>query len=293
MPPAALDRPYLEGMVDRYLNALVAHDPSRLPLAKNVKFTENTIPLPVGEALWQTASDLPAYRLIACDPQNGQVGFFAFMKENGFPVILAARLKVAREEITELETIVVREGQRPIPEENMQRVKPLYLEALKPEEKVSREEMLRVSDLYFDALEQDNADIVPFYPECNRVENGMQTTNNPDLFLTPEGETPMPTDCIGQINARTFIYIASIRPRHWTVVDEERGLTFGTFVFHHKGTLRSFTLPDGTERRIIPIAQRPFTVVVMELFKIQNGRIREIEANMVSLPYGAGSGWDD
>ena len=31
----------------------------------------------------------------------------------------------------------------------------------------------------------------------------------------------------------------------------------------------------------------------MELFKIQNGRIREIEANMVSLPYGAGSGWDD
>ena len=289
--PVTVDRAYLEGMVDSYLAALVAHDPSRLPLAKNVKFTENTIALPVGEALWQTASDLPTYKLVACDPQAGQAGFFALMKENDFPIILAARLKVAGGEIAELETIVVREGQRPIPDDNMKRVKPLYLEALKTEEKVSREEMIRVSDLYFDALEQDNSDIVPLYPECNRVENGTRTTNNHNLFLTPDPD--MPTDCAGQINAKTFIYIASIRPRHWTVVDEERGLTFGTFVFHHKGTIRKFTLPDGREKDVIPIAQRPFTVVVMELFKLQNGRIREIEANMVSVPYGAGSGWDD
>jgi len=41
------------------------------------------------------------------------------------------------------------------------------------------------------------------------------------------------------------------------------------------------------------IARRPFTVVVSELFKIKNGKIREIEAIMTSLPYGAKSGWDD
>ena len=95
MTPAAVDRAYLEGMVDRYLAALVAHDPSRLPLAKTIKFTENTIPLPVGEALWQTASDLPTYRLIACDPLNGQTGsvnlraanwaLFSIGQNNGWP----------------------------------------------------------------------------------------------------------------------------------------------------------------------------------------------------------------
>ena len=44
---------------------------------------------------------------------------------------------------------------------------------------------------------------------------------------------------------------------------------------------------------MIPIARRPFTVVVSELFKVQSGKIREIEAIMTSLPYGAKSGWDD
>src|ERR1700676_844717 len=36
----ACDRSCLNGFVDRYLAALVAHDPSRLPLARNVKYTE-------------------------------------------------------------------------------------------------------------------------------------------------------------------------------------------------------------------------------------------------------------
>ena len=39
--------------------------------------------------------------------------------------------------------------------------------------------------------------------------------------------------------------------------------------------------------------RRPFTAVIGELFKIKNGKIREIEAVMTSLPYGAKSGWDD
>ena len=42
--------------------------------------------------------------------------------------------------------------------------------------------MVRVSDLYFDALEQDNGDIIPLWDGCNRIENSMQTTNNPGLF---------------------------------------------------------------------------------------------------------------
>ena len=35
---AACDRECLDGLVDQYLDALVAHDPSRLPLAESVKF---------------------------------------------------------------------------------------------------------------------------------------------------------------------------------------------------------------------------------------------------------------
>ncbi len=286
-------RASLEGIMNRYLEALVAHEPARLPLSKKVKHTENTIPLPVGEGLGATASDLPTYRLYVCDPQGGQVGLFGLMKENSFPIIISSRLKIEGGLITEIENIVVRGGERPIPVENLVQPKQLYLEALKPSERVSREEMVRVSDLYFEGLVRDDGDIVPLWDECNRVENGMQTTNNPDLFPRDPKRPPMPLDCRGQINSKSFAYITSIEPRRFTVVDEERGITFGTFMFHHKGTVKSVEVPGIGTVEMIPIARRPFTVVVSELFKVVNGKIREIEANMTSLPYGAKSGWDD
>ena len=286
-------RASLEALMNQYLESMVAHDPKRLPLSKKVKHTENTIPLPVGEGLWATASDLPTYRLYVSDPQAGQVGLYAYMKENGFPIIIAARLKVEKEKITEIENIVVRGGERPFMEENLKKPRPVFLEALKPSERVSREEMVRVSDLYFDALVQDNGDIVPLWDNCNRIENSMQTTNNPGLFPRDPSKPPMPTDCRGQISSKTFAYITSIKPRRWTVVDEERGLTFGTFMFHHKGTIKSVEVPGAGTVEMIPIARRPFTVVVSELFKVVDGKIREIEAIMTSLPYGAKSGWDD
>jgi len=112
---AKIDRAYLEGLIDQYLEAVVAHDPARLPLAKTVKFTENAQVIPVGEALWATASADATYRLYACDPQAGQVGFFGLMQENKIPVIVSIRLKTERELITEIETIVARQqGERPI-----------------------------------------------------------------------------------------------------------------------------------------------------------------------------------
>jgi hypothetical protein len=178
-------------------------------------------------------------------------------------------------------------------EQNLSKPRPIFLETLKPEEKVSRSELIRVSDLYFDALEQDNANFLPLWDNCNRIENSMQTTNNPGLFPHDPKRPPMPTDCRGQINAKSFAYITSIKPRRWTVIDEERGLTFGTFMFHHKGTVKSVEVPGVGTVEMIPIARRPFTVVVSELFKVVSGKIWEIEAIMTSLPYGAKSGWDD
>jgi hypothetical protein len=286
-------RAHLEGMMDKYLEALVKHEPFRLPLAKKLKHTENTIQLPLGEGLWATASDLPTYRLYVCDTKTGQVGLYGYMKENGFPILIASRLKIEKDKITEIENIVVRQGERPFIEDNLKKPRPAFLEALKPDEKVPREEMVRVSDLYFDALEQDNGDIIPLWDGCNRIENSMQTTNNPNLFPPDPKRPPMPLDCRGQINAKSFAYITSIKPRLWTVVDEERGITFGTFMFHHKGTVKSVEVPGVGTVEMMPIARRPFTVAVSELFKVTGGKIKEIEAIMISLPYGAKSGWDD
>src|SRR6202035_2755303 len=75
-PPC--DRTCMTGMVDRYLAALVHHDPSGLPLNRDVRFTENTARLKVGsEGLWVAASELPSgFRIYVVDAGAGQVGFY-------------------------------------------------------------------------------------------------------------------------------------------------------------------------------------------------------------------------
>src|SRR5579863_4800911 len=111
-PIQAADQPCnracLEGFVNDYLTAMVAHDPKRLPVTSNVKFTEDDVALKLGDALWGTASGLGKYKLYFADPEEGQVGFFGTIKENGRGAALALRLKIENRKIGEVETVVVR-----------------------------------------------------------------------------------------------------------------------------------------------------------------------------------------
>src|SRR5579863_9903511 len=51
---ANCDRACLNGFVDQYMAAVAAHDPSKLPTAAKVRYTENNVEMPLGEGLWQT-----------------------------------------------------------------------------------------------------------------------------------------------------------------------------------------------------------------------------------------------
>ncbi len=58
----ACDRECLRRMITQYLDSLVAHDPKILPTAPNVKFTEGTKTMQLGEGLWKTASKIRSLR---------------------------------------------------------------------------------------------------------------------------------------------------------------------------------------------------------------------------------------
>jgi hypothetical protein len=149
------DRACLEGLANQYLDALVAHDPSRVPLAKNVKFTENGQELAIGEALWATASDKPGdYRIYMTDPQTGQVGFSGLMKENGSLALISFRLRIANKEISEIEQIVARDDGRFFGGKSLTVPDPLYAEVLDPAERSPRADMIAIADSYFKALER-------------------------------------------------------------------------------------------------------------------------------------------
>ena len=72
------DRQCLEGYVNQYLEAMVAHDASLAPFAENARFTENAkdiYPTKSPSGLWVEAKGLTDYKFYIADPRTGQIAF--------------------------------------------------------------------------------------------------------------------------------------------------------------------------------------------------------------------------
>lgn len=292
--PPACDRACLYGFIDKYLDALARKDPSRPPWAPNVRFTENNVELSIGDGLWGTVSGLGDYKLKFADPQNGQVGVFGVVKESGVSSTLAARLKVEAGKITELETIILRIADMPplVGNENpfskgSFALRPILEQDVPPNLRRPRERLISLSDGYFDTLQLNDGQLfTEFDPACNRFENGLQTTNNAAKVL---GEYSA-LGCADQFKLGVYRYDDRLRARRFPLVDEERGLVLAMGFIDHSGRLGSYQLTDGKAAES-PI-RRPHSFHLMELFKIVDGRIRQIEAVFITVPYNMPSPWD-
>lgn len=103
-------RELLKSTTDDYFTALAAHDPSSLPLADTVKFTENGKAGELGAAgLWKTAGALK-YKHSAYDTTECQTASEAVVPDGNTDIPLGLRLKVVAQKLTEIEMIAVRQG---------------------------------------------------------------------------------------------------------------------------------------------------------------------------------------
>lgn len=281
------DRACLTRIVDQYLAALVAHDPSRLPLAKDVKFTEDGVQLQLGDALWATAGSLGTYKLVFAEPEAGAVGAYAVVQENGSGALLMVRLKVVKQRITEIETLVARKPTTSIlNSDNLTEPRPIFLETVPPAGRPSRQEMVSMVGKYFDGIEQGNGDIVPFDPDCIRVENGIQTC--PSSASSPLGAL----SCGAQLSTKIFTYIQSVSPRRFPIVDSKRGLVLAIVRFNHPGTQQTVDVPGHGKMTMGRYSQWPNSTQIAELFKIKDRKIKEITAVIVTAAYKAPMGWE-
>ena len=153
--------------------------------------------------------------------------------------------------------------------------------------------------MYFSGMQKnDGKGVYPFADDCNRIENGAFSTNAP----TPAGQTrPDPKNatnysgqwsCLEQFQSGLLHFVTRIRDRRFVAVDPERGLVFSFIFFDHAaGATRKFQTPDG--RTVTAGPQQPWTWELAELFRIEKGKIRQIEAIMERVPYGMNSGWSN
>jgi hypothetical protein len=286
-PIISCERACLEGFVDLYIDALVANDHSQAPFSANAKFSENAQVLELGDALWGTASrGTSDFKIVVSDTQTSNAGFWMILEEASQPLWLTGRLQVEDGEITELETVIIRSGAGFSGFDHPDGPDPMWFETVSPESRNTREEMWAITDGYMETLEQNLVDFIEFDESCNRIENGVFTANDPNAT-----EGMGATTCRENLNSGMWVYITDIEPRRFYIADEERGIAMGTFMFQQDGS-HEFAMVNGEQFMYEGATRRPFTTVIPEMFKIQDGRVYRIMASMTSIPYRSLSGWE-
>jgi hypothetical protein len=306
----ACDRACLEGFVDRYLDAVVVNQPTRVPISPNVKFTEDGQRLLIGDGLWNTMKGKGKYRLFVTDVPAGSVTFLGTIQEdhrdadNFNGSLIALRLRVQDQQITEVEQIVFRfpnetgdAFNRTYKRVDAMVTHPKYLQAVPAGERMSRADLVTQGNKYFSGMQKnDGKGDYPFGPECVRHENGGQSTSAP----TPPGQTrPDPKtatsysgqwNCLEQFQSGLIHFVNRIRDRRFVAIDQERGVVFAFGFFDHSGgETRKFKSPSG--RDVVAGPVQPHTWQIAEIFKLEKGLITKIDAFLQRSPYGMNAGW--
>jgi len=282
-------RAELYRVLDTYLAALKTRDPGKVKWATRVRNTENNVAMMVGDGLWGTITALGSYDLRFADTLTGQVGFFGTVTETTDTSGFTLRLKVENGLVSEAETLVVRQADSGIKFEGQKfEVKPVLNEILPAAQRSPRAKMITLSDGYFDTLQlNDGTLFTKFSANCARVENGVKTTHNPGFTVTPVAKL----GCEEQFKLGYYRYNDRLRGRRFPLVDEERGIVLSAGFIDKTGRMGEFKLTDGTTAK--PLLHRPHTFYLMELFKLKDGAIEQIEANFITVPYNTPSPWDE
>jgi hypothetical protein len=277
-----------------YLAALVAHDPSRVPLSPRVEFVENTVPMHPGDGLWKTAEALPtSFKIYVPDPMSEQVALLCVMQANHEPVEAAFRLKIRQGEIVAAEHLWA-DNLTPEALKNLQTPRSAFLATVPPAERNTRAEMLKIAPTYYTAVTNADSNNAPFADDCERHENGIPTTG----ITLPPNPTPRQVlgslGCAAQLKAHVMDYIKRIEPRRVMIADPQMGLVVGFSQFRHpmKDKTEKIVGVPGITSRVMDF--KPFDNVAVHIFKISGGKIHEIEAlGHSGMPYESPTGWEN
>ena len=280
------DRQCLIGFADGYMAALERKDPSALPLAADVRFTENDVVLPIGDGAWRSIGKVYPDAMRAADAVTGNVSWFGTIEEHGNPAYYTMRMKVVKGRIAEVETIISRlpDGPKPFGKASEVRHDPRWNEVLPPAERRPRERLIAIADGYFSTVELNDGQIFThFADDCDRLENGVSTT------AAGQGAVKNSSGCRAQFELGIFKINKRIRERRYPLVDEERGIVVSTGFFDHANTFDEYRLNDG--RMMKTYLKWPNSISLLEAFRIRDGKIQLIEAVFTYVPYFMHNPW--
>ena len=255
---ADCDRACLGGMITKYVEAIVAHNPQGLPLAPTVRFTEDSRELRLGEGAWKTVTRAGTFRQDYLDVRRGIAASHVELYEEGAQLQYSVILRVVDQKITGIETLINRVTKESKFQPDSSLSKPLRKmnDPVPSGKRMSRDELIKVALTYPEGLRIGSfPDVTPFAKDAYRVENGM--------FIAGEG-CPR-ANCPGMYTQRVILHpsiVASV-----AAVDEELGLVLLWMNF-------GYTNSYGANNAL----------VTFEAFKIWGGEIQAINAFFRTMP---------
>ena len=258
------DRACLAGLITQYVDAVVAHDPSRLPLAPEAKIIEDSKSVKLGEGLWKTATGKQGFRQDYLDVRRQVAASHVAIQEGENLALCSVLLHVKDGRIAGIETLIQRvaPGARMKPTELGKPIRGMN-DPVPAGKKQSRESMIRTALTYTEGLRVGSfIDAgTPFAPETYRVENG--------AILAGEG---CGRDDCGMYSQNLMVHPGIIG--NVAAVDEENGIVLLWMNF-------GFTNSYGEGN----------SLVTFEAFKVWGGQIHAINAFFRPLPVGTGRFW--
>jgi hypothetical protein len=257
------NRDCLRRHLDTYLNAIVSHKPDAGGLWVGFRQTQNAIVIPEGQGAWQSVTGLGSIQRRYLDPVQSQAGYFGTVNMGEEEAVVAIRVKVQWNQVTEAEWFIARKGdpgvtgepgKTPFDIDTLRSTLPAQRVVPKAE-RMQREALEAVVNSYFDGITSRNGHIVKGHPGCSRYENGFPTFNSPmkpDMDIGNDGKT----DCRTQADFN----VAIVAGRNFYVIDEESQTVMMSAMFRRDANS--------------PKRRNHFT----ELFHLDHGKIRDIHA---------------
>jgi hypothetical protein len=253
-------------MMTQYLDAMVAHDTSKLPLADKAKITEDSKAIKLGDGLWKTVTAKGKFRQDYIDlKQQVAATHVVLMEGDKNQTLYSVLLYVKDKKITGIEGL----ASRITPESRFQPKElgaPIrgFPDAIPAGKKMSRADLIKVALGYPEGLRVGSFidGGTQFAAETYRVENGVITA----------GGGCGREDC-GMYAQNLMVHPSIIA--NVAVVDEENGVVVLWMNFGHTGD--SYGVGN--------------SLITFEAFKIWGGQIHSVNAFFKGMPIGTSRFW--
>jgi len=257
------DRDCLTELMTRFIDALVAHDASTLPMIDDVRYTEDSRNAEIGQGIWQSVTANGGFRQDYIDTRKQVAAAHVLLYEGETQVLYSVLLHVDAGLIDGIETLVQRvaPGGRFQPTELGAPIRGMN-DPVPAGKQHSRDQMIRIALTYPEGLRVGNFTDggTPFAAEAYRVENGV---------ITADQQDPRRRMYEQNIIVHPGI-IASV-----AAVDEVNGTVLLWMNFGHTGD--SYGVGNA--------------LVTFEAFKIWGGEIHSVNAFFKGLPISTARFW--